>query len=131
MALTSSQLVYLVVVVAAFGLLVTERLRNDVVAVLIVLALAAGRVLGPRGALSGFSSELAIVVATRAPSACSCPRWPLLSAFAHHVTTTAVMLPVTLKLSRERNIPASCLLMPLSSRPRWARASPSSARAPS
>ena len=38
----------------------------------------------------------------------------LLSAFTHHVTTTAVMLPVTLDLSRERNIPASKLLMPLS-----------------
>jgi di/tricarboxylate transporter len=38
----------------------------------------------------------------------------LLSAFTHHVTTTAVMLPVTLNLSRERNIPASKLLIPLS-----------------
>src|SRR2546427_789282 len=38
----------------------------------------------------------------------------LLSAFTHHVTTTAVMLPVTLNLSRERDIPASKLLIPLS-----------------
>jgi di/tricarboxylate transporter len=143
MNLTSSQLVYLVVVVAAFGLLVTERLRNDVVAVLIVLALAAGRVLGPRDALSGFSSEPAIVVAAifvlsaavhHTGLSESLGAWigrlagggytravgvlmssvALLSAFTHHVTTTAVMLPVTLKLSRERNIPASRLLMPLS-----------------
>jgi di/tricarboxylate transporter len=143
MDLTSSQLVYLVVVVAALGLLVTERLRNDVVAVLIVLALVAGRVLGPRDALSGFSSEPAIVVAAifvlsaavhHTGLSESLGAWigrlagggytravgvlmssvALLSAFTHHVTTTAVMLPVTLKLSRERNIPASCLLMPLS-----------------
>jgi di/tricarboxylate transporter len=37
-----------------------------------------------------------------------------LSAFTHHLTTTAIMLPVTLNLSRERKIPPSKLLMPLS-----------------
>ena len=37
-----------------------------------------------------------------------------LSAFTHHVTTTAMMLPPMLTLSRERSIPASKLLMPLS-----------------
>src|SRR2546423_7928098 len=42
------------------------------------------------------------------------PAVALLSAFTHHVTTTAVMLPVTLDLSRERGIPASKLLMPMS-----------------
>jgi di/tricarboxylate transporter len=42
------------------------------------------------------------------------PSVALLSAFTHHVTTTAVMLPVTLKLSRDREIPPSKLLMPLS-----------------
>lgn len=38
----------------------------------------------------------------------------LMSAFTHHVTTTAIMLPVAVELSRERKIPASQLLMPLS-----------------
>src|SRR5207248_10021946 len=38
----------------------------------------------------------------------------LFSAFTHHVTTTAVMLPVTLTLAREQRIPPSRLLMPLS-----------------
>src|SRR2546423_270547 len=42
------------------------------------------------------------------------PAVALLSAFTHHVTTTAVMLPVTLDLSRKRDIPASKLLMPMS-----------------
>jgi di/tricarboxylate transporter len=41
------------------------------------------------------------------------PAVALMSAFTHHVTTTAVMLPVTLDLARERRIPASKLLMPL------------------
>src|SRR5690606_36832956 len=35
-------------------------------------------------------------------------------AVTHHLTTNAVMLPVTLNLARERNIPAYKLLMPMS-----------------
>jgi len=111
--------------------------------VLIVLALALTGLLKPKEALAGFSSEPAIVVAaifvlsagmhrtglsdliggligswagqglTRA-LAVIMPSVALLSAFTHHVTTTAVMLPVTLTLSRERNIAPSKLLMPLS-----------------
>jgi di/tricarboxylate transporter len=42
------------------------------------------------------------------------PAVALLSAFTHHLTTTAAMLPVTLKLCREQNIRPSKLLMPLS-----------------
>ena len=42
------------------------------------------------------------------------PSVALLSAFTHHVTITAMMLPTMLKLSRESDIPASKLLMPLS-----------------
>jgi di/tricarboxylate transporter len=38
----------------------------------------------------------------------------LFSAFTHHVTTTAVMLPVTMTLARERGIAPSKLLMPMS-----------------
>lgn len=123
------------ILVVAFVLLLTERLRNDLVAVLIVVALALTRVLKPSEALAGFGSEPAIAVAgifvlsgalyqtgvsdtiggwigrlagssyTRA-LAVIMPAVALLSAFTHHVTTTAVMLPVTLNLSRERGIPA-------------------------
>src|SRR5207248_2540345 len=53
---------------------------------------------------SSFSRAIAVIM----------PSVALLSAFTHHVTTTAVMLPITLDLSRERNIPASKLLMPMS-----------------
>src|SRR5207248_5251043 len=42
------------------------------------------------------------------------PSVALMSAFTHHVTTTAIMLPITLDLSRERKLPASKLLMPMS-----------------
>ncbi|MFZ2168770.1 MAG: SLC13 family permease [Methylococcaceae bacterium] len=141
--LNMNQLSFIVILVFAFGLLVTERIRNDIVAMLIVLALAVTDVLSPSEALSGFSSEPAIIVASifvisgafhQTGLAERIGVWigrlagssysrilavvmtsvALLSAFNHHVTTTAVMLPVTLDLSRERNIPASKLLMPLS-----------------
>jgi di/tricarboxylate transporter len=141
--LTPSQLAFLALLGAAFALLVTERLRNDLVAILLVIALAVSGVLPPDEALGGFSSEPAIVVAailvmsaalhqtgvsavlgqwigrlagrslTRA-LAVIMPAVALLSAFTHHLTTTALMLPVTLDLSRARGIPASKLLMPLS-----------------
>ena len=141
--LPTPQLVYFAVLIVAFVLLITEKLRNDVVAVLIVIALAVTGLLPPAQALSGFGSEPAVVVAAifvlsaglhRTGVAESLGRligrwagdsWPraisvimpavaLLSAFTHHVTTTAVMLPVTLDLAREKAIPASKLLMPLS-----------------
>jgi di/tricarboxylate transporter len=141
--LTGPEITFFAILVVAFALLITERLRNDVVGVLIVLALAVTRLLEPKEALAGFASEPAIVVAaifvlsagmhrtglsdtiggligrwagaglTRA-LAVIMPSVALLSAFTHHVTTTAVMLPVTLTLARERNIPPSKLLMPLS-----------------
>jgi di/tricarboxylate transporter len=141
--LTVQQISFLVILVIAFGLLLTERIRNDIVSVLIVVALAVTRVLKPADALAGFGSEPAIAVAgvfvlssalyhtgvsdalgawigrlagsgyTRA-LAVIMPSVALLSAFTHHVTTTAVMLPVTLDLGRQRGIPASKLLMPLS-----------------
>jgi di/tricarboxylate transporter len=141
--LTAHQIGVFAILILAFALLMTERLRNDVVAVLIILALYLTRVLKVDEALSGFSSEPAIVVAgvfvlsaglfqtglsdtlgtaigRLAGSGYSraivviMPLVALLSAFTHHLTTTAVMLPVTLKLSRERGIAPSKLLMPLS-----------------
>ena len=141
--LTGPQLAFFAILVGAFALHLTERLRNDVVAVLIVHALAGTRLLTPEEALAGFSSEPAIVVVaifvmggalhqtgvsetvgrwigrlagstlTRA-NAVIMPAVAAMSAFTHHVTTTAVMLPVTLELAREKQLSPSQLLMPLS-----------------
>jgi len=61
--LSGPEITFFAILVAAFVLLITERLRNDVVGVLIVLALAMTGLLEPREALAGFSSEPAIVVA--------------------------------------------------------------------
>jgi di/tricarboxylate transporter len=142
-ALPTPQLVFFAILIAAFVLLLTEKLRNDVVAVLIVIALAVTGLLPPAQALSGFGSEPAIVVASifvlsaglhrtgvaealgrligrwagdswARAIAVIMPSVAVLSAFTHHVTTTAVMLPVTLDLARDKRIPASKLLMPLS-----------------
>lgn len=141
--LTAPQLGVLAILVVAFALLITERIRNDLVALLIVLALAASRILKPEEALSGFSSEAAIVVAAifvlsaglhltgvfdtiggwiGRLAGSSYTRMiavimmavALLSAFTHHLTTTAVMLPVVLQLSQDKQISPSKLLMPLS-----------------
>ena len=141
--LTGEQLTFFAILIVAFALLITEKLRNDVVAVLIVLALAGTGLLSPADAFAGFSSEPALVVAAIFVMSAALHqtglsemvgRWigrvagdgltranavimlavAALSAFTHHVTTTAVMLPVTLNLAREKKLPASQLLMPLS-----------------
>jgi len=141
--LTADQIMMLVILLAAFVLLITEFIRNDVVGVLIIIALYASGLLNAKDALSGFGSEPAIVVAgifvlsaalhltgvtdiigvgigrlaggslTRAISVLM-PAIAVLSAFTHHVTTTAIMVPVALRLGADRNIPASKLLMPVS-----------------
>jgi di/tricarboxylate transporter len=141
--LSPQQILFLLILIAAIVLFMTEWIRTDVVAVMVVIALYVTRVLEAKDALSGFSSEPAIVVAgifvlsaslhatglsdtigswigrlagnslTRA-IAVIMPSVALLSAFTHHVTTTAMMVPVTLDVSRERKMPASKLLMPMS-----------------
>ena len=141
--LTSAQLAFFAILIISFGLLATERLRNDVVALLIVLALISTGLLTPKEALAGFSSEPAIVVctvfvlsaalhATGVSEAMG--QWigrnaaggyaravavimsavALLSAFTHHVTMTAVMMPVAIEVARRRKMRPSKLLMPLS-----------------
>ena len=141
--MTQAQIIYLVILAVAVVVLMTERLRNDLVAVLIIVALAVTRTLTPHEAVAGFASEPAIVIAgifvmagalhqtgvsetigtwigrlaggslTRA-IAVIMPSVAALSAFTHHVTTTAIMVPVAMNLSRDRDIPASKLMMPLS-----------------
>lgn len=141
--LTLQQLLFCIILISAFVLLFTEWIRNDVVAILIILALAITRLVTPEAALSGFGSEPAIIAAcmfvvsealyqtgvsesiggwigriaggsyTRTVSTIMLAV-AAMSAFTHHVTTTAMMLPPTLKLARDRNIAASKLLMPLS-----------------
>ena len=141
--LNPQQIFFLSILIAAIVLFMTEWIRTDIVAVMVVIALYVTRVLDAKDALSGFSSEPAIVIAgifvlsaslhatgfsdtigswigrlagnslTRA-IAVIMPSVAFLSAFTHHVTTTAMMVPVTLDVAREHKMPASKLLMPMS-----------------
>lgn len=137
------QILLLLILITALLLLITEKIRMDLTAVLIILSLSISGILKPEEAFSGFSSEPAIVVAaifvfsgafyftglsellgkwiahvagrgyTRVTGVMMLSV-AALSAFTHHLTITAIMLPVTLKLCREQNISPSRLLMPMS-----------------
>jgi len=138
----ADQLYLFIILIGAVILLFTEWLPIDLTALLIILALGVTGVLEPDGAFSGFSSEPAILLATvfvlsgalyhtglsgqlgdwikrlagksfERMIGVIMPAVALLSAFTHHVTITAIMLPPTLKLSKENNVPASRLLMPM------------------
>ena len=141
--LEPNQLALLLILLGSVVLLFTEWIRIDLTAILIILMLSLTGVLEPEDALSGFSSETAILLAAvfvlngalyhtglseqlgawikrlagnslERAVAVVMPSVALLSAFTHHVTITALMLPPMLKFSRENGIPASKLLMPLS-----------------
>jgi hypothetical protein len=61
LGLDTGQVVHLLILVAAFVAPSTERLRNDVVVMLAVVALAGTGLLDAREALAGVGSEPAIV----------------------------------------------------------------------
>jgi di/tricarboxylate transporter len=137
-----AQIIFLAILAAALVLLVTEWIRLDLIAVLVVAALAASGVLSPADALAGFSSDPAILLASmfvlsgglnhtglagrlggwigrlsgdsvwRAVLVMM-PCVALMAAFSHHLMVTAMMLPVILALNREHNLPASRLMMPM------------------
>ena len=137
------QLAFGLILMGGLYLFVTEKLRVDVTAMLILLALVLTGVLDGKQALSGFSSEPAIIVAAvfvisgalgatgiserlgkwmeRASGnhewrtiAVVMPLVALLASFTHHVMVTAMMLPLLLRHARNRQLPASRLLMPMS-----------------
>src|SRR6476659_5064691 len=137
------QILFLLILAGGLYLFVSERLRVDVSAMLVLLALVLTGVLKPDQALSGFASEPAIIVAAvfvisgglaatgiterlgqwighaagRSEAravAVLMPAVAALAAFTHHVMVTAMMLPITLRHAREFNLPASRLLMPMS-----------------
>lgn len=139
----SAQLLFLAILAGGLYLFISERLRVDVTAMLILLALVLTGVLTPQQALSGFASEPAIIVAAvfvlsgglaatgvterigqwvgRAAGhsewraiAVLMPTVAAMAAFTHHVMVTAMMLPILLRHARERELPASRLLMPMS-----------------
>lgn len=137
-----NQIYLLVIMAGATILLFTEWLRIDLTAILIITALGLTGVLDAEGALSGFSSEPAIILAAmfvlsgalfhtgmseqlgnliKALAGQSferiilvvMPAVALLSAFVGHVALTAIMLPIMLNIARENEIAPSKLLIPM------------------
>jgi di/tricarboxylate transporter len=142
-AIDASQIYLFIILAGASLLLFTEWIRIDITAVLIIVALGITGVLDPEGALSGFSSEPAIILAAMFVLSGALfhtglserlgnrikllagksfgriilvvmPSVALLSAFTGHVALTAIMLPIILNLARENEIAPSKLLIPMS-----------------
>ncbi len=136
------QILFLIILAGALVLLVMEWVRIDLTGILIVVALAATGLLEPAQALSGFSSDPAILLASMFVLSAGLaqtgltarmgawigrmagesvwravlvimPCVALMAAFSHHLMVTAMMLPVILELNRTHNLPASRLMMPM------------------
>ncbi len=132
----------LLILVTSVMLFATEILRMDLVALLVMCALAVTGVVTPAQALAGFSNEAVITVwamfilsegLTRSGSGQIVSRRVLqfagrseatlvaavmlasgaLSAFMPSVGVAALMLPVAVEIARRTEIPASRLLMPI------------------
>ena len=132
----------LVIIAAALLLLITERLRMDVVALLVLISLALTGLITPVEALSGFSSPAVITVwavfilsggLSLTGLAMKLGRQiyrlagkseiqlifgimivaGFMSAFINNVGVAALLLPVIMDLARRLSIPPSKLLMPL------------------
>lgn len=141
--LTQDQVVFLAIMAVAVILFMTEFLRVDVVALLIVVALSVSELIKVQEAFSGFSSEPAIIVAavfvlsaglshtgvtdvigewvtrlsgkneTRAIAVIMISV-AAMSAFTHHLMVTAMMLPIIMKICKdEEGLHASRLLIPM------------------
>jgi di/tricarboxylate transporter len=135
-------LVFSILAVAVL-LFVTEKLQSDLVAMLVLLALALTRLLTPEEALSGFSHSAVITViavfiiseglfetgvahqmgrfVTRVAgrnqvrlTVTIMVAVAAISAVMNNVGATAVLLPVVVSLARQNNIRPSKLLIPLS-----------------
>ena len=141
--MTPQQIIFLLIVGVTLALFISERIRIDIAAMLTLLALAATGILSPVEALSGFSSEPAIIVASVFVISAALtetglterigagiargagsrewrailvvmPAVAALAAFSHHLMITAMMLPIMMRLARVQNLSPSRLLMPMS-----------------
>jgi di/tricarboxylate transporter len=140
--LETNQIFLFIILAGAAVLLFTEWIRIDLTAVLIIAALGLTGILDADGALSGFSSEPAIILAAMFVLSGALfhtglserlgnwikllagknygqiilvvmPCVALLSAFVGHVALTAIMLPIILNLARENQLAPSKLLIPM------------------
>lgn len=138
----TNQIIFLVIMCSSILLFITEWVRVDVVGVLIILSLAITGLLDTNAALSGFSSEPAIIVAAvfilsaglnhtgatdmiaRLFKKISTSNESIatlvvmigvaaMSSVTHHLMITALMLPIVMKLCQEKNFSSSRMLIPM------------------
>ena len=131
------------IVVGAVVLFATEKLRVDVIALIVLLTLALTGLVTPKEAFAGFSNSAVITVwavyivsagllltgvadalgrAVLRMAGTSETRLivvimitcGVMSAFMNNVGATAMLLPVVIGISRRTNVPISRLLIPLS-----------------
>ena len=143
MSINLDQVMFLLILAGGLYLFVTEKLRVDVTAMLLLLAMVVTGVLDPDQALSGFASEPAIIVAAvfvisgglaatgiterigqwigkasgKSESraiAVVMPTVAAMASFTHHVMVTAMMLPILTRFAKARGLSVSRLLMPMS-----------------
>ncbi len=132
----------LTILAVALALFISERLRADLVSILVLLALALTGLLNTSEVFSGFSSPAVITVAAMFVMSAAATRtgiaaylgrvlraiaggreWALIlvimlavamiSAFINNVGAVALLLPVVMELSRQSKISPSKLLIPL------------------
>ena len=143
LGLPKEQIFFMALMAVAIFLFITEYLRVDVVAMLIILALAISGLIDAKAAFSGFASEPAIIVAAVFVLSAGLSftgvtdmigEWvsrlsgksetralivimisvAALSAFTHHLMVTAMMLPIIMKICKnEEELHASRLLIPM------------------
>jgi len=142
-ALSLHEIILLVITGIALSLIMSNRVRADLVALLTLLALGMSGVIAPDQALAGFSrpAVLTIVglfVITEALDRVGIGQWladrlahlggtseprliavfmgagALLSLVMNNIAAGAVLLPAAMSVSRRTNLPPSKLLMPLS-----------------
>ena len=136
------QIIFLLIMLTAIILFITEALRVDVVAIIIILALSITGIISIEEAFSGFASEPAIIVCAVFVLSAALSltgvadkigtwvgRWAgdsetranlvimsavaALSAFTHHLMVTAMMLPIVMKHCKEKGLHSSRLLIPM------------------
>lgn len=136
------QLIVLAVAIGALALFVSERLRPEVVALLVACTLAVAGVIDSRTAISGFSSEATVAVGAMFVLSAGLDRSGALavvvlvleklarfrlllktgvmaiagtlSAFVNNTAVVAVLLPVVLRAAGSRGYSPSRYLIPLS-----------------
>ncbi len=137
-----SQIIFTAIMCISIFLFMTEYVRVDVVSVLIILSLAITGLLDAADALSGFSSEPAIIVGAVFVLSAGLSKTgatdmigrlfrkisgtsetlailvimsgvSVMSSVTHHLMITAMMLPIVMKLCRDKGFSPSRMLIPM------------------